>query len=165
MKPNMLGSEENSVFGIEESSGDDSIYFDIVYGNIKPNSFGNVENARQANPILETFGEIVCANAYSADSPYTKFTNSIEEDLLDNNNILNASSSNGIGRTDKVGAMGMFNEGAFTKDEHATFGDFIAIELRNMKTDQFRRKLRRIIQKCVLDVMEEEDAMLAKQHA
>lgn len=41
-------------------------------------------------------------------------------------------------------------------DEHTVFGNFIATELRNMKTDQFRRKLKRALQKCLLDVTEEE---------
>lgn len=49
------------------------------------------------------------------------------------------------------------------KDEFVVFGDFIATELRNMKTDEFRRKLKHAVQKCLLDMVAEEDAALAEQ--
>lgn len=53
------------------------------------------------------------------------------------------------------------NSDAVTKDEHSVFGDFIATELRNMKNDDCRRKLKRLLAKSVFDATEEDAAMTA----
>lgn len=53
------------------------------------------------------------------------------------------------------------NKNCLTKDEFIIFGNFIATKLRNMKTDEFRRKLKQAVQKCLLDLAVEEDATLA----
>lgn len=37
------------------------------------------------------------------------------------------------------------------------FGDFVASELRTLRSDESRKKLKRLIQKAILQVGEEED--------
>lgn len=160
-----LKNEENRSFGHEESTDEKSKHFDIDYNKIEQELYENDEKPTHDNFILETFGETDCGKGHSADLFRPNFTHSTDGDSLDNSNSLSASSSNGFVSIDNDGERGMFNEDGFTKDEHAIFGDFIASELRNMKTDHFRRKLRRIVQKCILDVVEEEDTICAKRDA
>lgn len=46
------------------------------------------------------------------------------------------------------------------KDEFTVFGNFVAYEMRQLKTEQYRRKLQLILQKALLQIAEEEEAML-----
>lgn len=50
------------------------------------------------------------------------------------------------------------------KDEHTVFIEFVAHELRNLKTDQCRGELKRAIQKCILELAEKDEAIAAKQN-
>lgn len=47
-----------------------------------------------------------------------------------------------------------FNELDTPSDEFHTFGEFVGSEVRNLKFDHNRRKLKRIIQKAILDISE-----------
>lgn len=119
-----------------------------------------------------------------ASAKLTKFYQSFVDDSLGHSRSWN-SSPNGIATASGSGTMcrnstadpdkvarRMTNgddcspvciKNCLTKDEFIIFGNFIATELRNLKTEQFRRKLKLIFQKSLLEVMEEEETMLAKR--
>lgn len=59
----------------------------------------------------------------------------------------------GRGSSSSVGQPIVFcPQNCAQKDEFNVFGDFVATELRNMKTDQMRCEFKRGIQKCWLEV-------------
>lgn len=43
------------------------------------------------------------------------------------------------------------------RDDCQVFGDFVAGELRNLKSEYNRKKLKRIIQKVIIEISESED--------
>lgn len=47
-------------------------------------------------------------------------------------------------------------------DEFTLFAIFVAAEMRNMKTAEYRRKLKHAIQKCMLEMAAAEDDMLER---
>lgn len=125
---------------------DGPMYLKTDNENIDPDMFDDV--GMDSDASFDQSDQTFCFDDGATGNKRAKITHTYVH------HSLNASSS-------KVPSNGIRIADTGAKDEHTTFGDFIAQELRNMKTDEFRRKLRRIIQKCVLDVMEEEDSMLA----
>lgn len=125
---------------------------------IEPNA-----NPNQITIVPTPFGRVKYSNPNPANVSQAVFTETIAEHSLDSQNGSIASSNRfEITETDEF--LQMSHKIGLKKDEYAIFGEFIANELRSMKTDQFRRKLKRAFQKCLLDLAEEEEAAIqAKQ--
>lgn len=94
-----------------------------------------------------------------------KYTHPIVYDSTDhmNDSSQTLSNSNDIDVLHASGGMRMDNKDEVAKDEVTIFGEFIVSELRNLKTEQFRRKFKLMVQKSLVEVMEEEEAMLANR--
>lgn len=112
-----------------------------------------------AGTNTEPNGEI--GHYHQTGNKRVRFAESFNDDLTDDSIGWNAP-SNGIDATDTDATMQMFSKEGVTRDENTIFCEFIANEMRNLKTDKCRRKLKLIFQKCLVEMMEEEEAMLAK---
>lgn len=55
-----------------------------------------------------------------------------------------------------VDGLQLCSKNCLTKDEFIIFGNFVATELRNMKIDVHRRKLKNAVHKCFLELTAEE---------
>lgn len=104
-------------------------------------------------------------SVHSVGGKRAKFTHLSIYDSTDymNDSSQALSDSNEIDAPHASGTMQIDEKDGVAKDELTIFGEFIVSELRNLKTEQFRRKFKIIVQKSLVDVMEEEEAMLAKR--
>lgn len=136
----------------------DQISSDVTESDDSPNSFRMSRIDKIDHIIEEDYG-----NAhYSMPKKRTKFKRRYNYDSMEHNNDMNAS-SNENETTDVSDTTQMCNKCGVAKDEYGTFGEFIANELRTVKNDQLRRKMKRALQKCLLELTEEEDdAMQSK---
>lgn len=149
---------EASSFNMPRIDGNDQ----LVDKNCRQ-SLVNVDSAgvNQNTSSPRSLGTMNYRNTNSAAAQRAVFAQPIIEHSLDSQNGSIASS---IGFETSVTDETMSNRSDFTKDEYAIFGEFIANELRSMKTDQFRRKLKRAFQKCLLDLADEEEVALQVKH-
>lgn len=125
-------------------------------------------NGGHLNFKQETFEQTDDNNARYAGVKRPKIAHSIVHESLGNYNgiIITGSSSNGFESLLSVPAGGttqVLSKSVVNTDDNAIFCDFIASELRNLKTDQFRRKLKLMFHKCLVEVTAEEEALLAKR--
>lgn len=111
-----------------------------------------------------SFGVTNDGKAHRAGIKRPKIVHSIVDGSLGNfNDIMIARSFEGFEATGSDGTMQVVSKSVIKSDENTMFCDFIANELQNLKTDQFRRKLKLMFHKCVVEVTEEEEALLAKR--
>lgn len=172
---------------IENDPNGKGEFFDSDYDSIDPQMFGSIEkdvnfNSSLSGCVSTKFDAIDGGDPHASKYKRTKFTQPNNDDSFNNN--LNAFSGR-IQATDETkqrnfaitsdemfqdsgaqGTMGncvqICNKNCLAQDEFIVFGNFIATELRNMKTDESRRKLKRAIQKCLLERAVEEDANLVE---
>lgn len=102
---------------------------------------------------------VLVTGAYAMQKKRTKFTHLAVDNSLNNNNGMHAS-SNGVEGGE---AMKVLNGNCIAKDANTMFCEYIANEMRKLKTEQFRRKFKLKIQTFLMELMEEEDEiMIAK---
>lgn len=56
------------------------------------------------------------------------------------------------------------NQNCLTKDEFIIFGNYVANELRKIKTDEFRRRVKQAVRQCLLYLTAEENALFIEQN-
>lgn len=95
-------------------------------------------------------------NASSSGNAAVRGNGTVEQSTVDPGNAARR-------MTDGNDCSPVCTKNCLTKDEFIIFGNFVASELRNMKTERFRRKLKLIFQKSLLEMIEEEEAMLARR--
>lgn len=112
-------------------------YFGGDNENIEPSAFDQMESAQTKSETVDF------DSAHPSGEKRAKYTQPMVDDLLN--------------------PTGYWNSGT-AKDESDIFADFVAAELRTLKTDNFRRKLKILFHKCLVEVMEEEEKMLAQRN-
>lgn len=109
--------------------------FNGDYENLDPNTFDQTELIPTKSGMVN-FGK---AHARPNGIKRAKITHTI-----DDNSMVQAS-------------------GEVMKDDHSVFGEFVASELRDMKSDECRREVKRAIQQCLLDGTGRDAAIAAKR--
>lgn len=132
---------------------------------VVPNTNVSHFNFKPKTSEQTSFGKTDDGNARQIGIKRFKIENSLLNGSLDNNNgiIITGSSHDGFEGSATDETMQVISKSDVKNDDSAIFCEFIASELRNLKTDQFRRKLKFMFYKCVVEVTEEEEALLAKR--
>lgn len=127
--------------------------------NIDPIAFDQMESA-ETKPESFDFD-----SAHPSGGKRARYTQPMVGDLLNPIGDWNSpSNSNEIKANGNHGTVQTGNKGETAKDESAIFADFVATEIRTLKTDHFRRKLKILFHKCLVEVMENEEKMLAQRN-
>lgn len=124
-----------------------------------PDENDDGDGGSSETPILDNTNDIPePEQAPTEDKPFNYPSETMHPILTEQRNLIRAEKKNRLQfRRNSRGASRSSRDGHQSDDYYQTFGNYVAAELRNLRSDVNRRKLVRIMQKAILDICEIDD--------